>query len=187
MPLPEKVIEQLGRETTDTQGWATGALFFSGGILFLALAIYFGLTLGYTPYLQSQLNATKDQVKALENSMSTGDQTQLVNFYSQIANLQSLLKNHVLTSQLLAWFEKNTEANIYYQSMALATGGHITLTGVAASEADINQQMAVFENSPDVTSVVVSNVTAPQLGGSGWGFSVVLILKPSVLTIASSH
>jgi Tfp pilus assembly protein PilN len=185
MPLPEKVIEQLGRETTETQGWAASALFFSGGILFLALAVYFGLTFGYTPYLQSQLNTTRDQVNALENSISTGDQTQLIDFYSQIANLQSLLNAHVHTSQMLTWFEKNTEANVYYQSLSLTTGEHISLAGVAASEADINQQMAIFENSPDVSSVSISNVTAPQLAGSGWDFNVILVMNPSVFTIAS--
>jgi hypothetical protein len=59
MPLPEKVIEQLGQEPSGTQGWATGAIFFSFGILFLSVAIYFGLTLGYAPYLQGQLKDTQ--------------------------------------------------------------------------------------------------------------------------------
>ena len=83
MPLPEKVIEQLGHEAPKTQGWAFGALSFSGGILFLTVAVYFGLTFGYEPYLQSQLTNVQNQVNTLGNSVSASDQSQLIDFYSQ--------------------------------------------------------------------------------------------------------
>jgi Tfp pilus assembly protein PilN len=180
MPLPEKVIEQLGREPSETQGWALGVLFFSAGMLFLAIAIYFGLTLGYAPYLQSQLSGTQNQVNALNRSVSASDQAQLIDFYSQIANLQTLLQKHILSSQFFSWLEQNTEANVYYQSFALTAGDQVTLAGVARSEADVNQQIAVFENSPEVSSVTVSSVNAPQLLGNGWTFSATLIMNPSV-------
>ncbi len=184
MPLPEKVIEQLGRETSETQGWATGALFFSGAILFLAVAIYVGLTFGYEPYLQGQLANVQSQVSAQEKSISTSQQSQLIDFYSQIANLQTLLKNHILSSQFFSWLEQNTEANVYYQSITRTPGGQITLTGTGKSEADVNQQIAIFENSPEVSSVTVSSVTAPQLLQTGWNFSLTLIMNPSVFLAA---
>lgn len=183
MPLPEKVIEQLGREPSpETQGWAVGALMFSGGILFLALAIYFGLTMGYEPYLQNQLNGTQAQVSALNNSISTSDQTQLIDFYSQIANLQTLLASHTLPTQFFSWLEANTEANVYYQSLTLTSEDNATFSGVAATEGDLNQQVAIFENSPEVSSVTVSSIAAPQLGvnNAGWTFNLTLVMKPSV-------
>jgi hypothetical protein len=185
MPLPEKVIEQLGQEAPKTPGWALGALFFSGGILFLSVAIYFGLTLGYEPYLQSQLTSVRNQVSTLGNSVSPSDQSQLIDFYSQIANLQTLLQRHVISSQFFSWLEQNTEANVYYRSLALIQGDQVALSGVAASEADVNQQIAVFENSPEVSSVTVSNLTAPSLLGSGWTFTVTLVMDPSVFLSSS--
>ncbi len=186
MPLPEKVIEQLGRESsTQTQGWAVGALLFSGGMLFLALIIYFGLTLGYQPYIQSQLSGITDKVNALDQSISPSDQTQLINFYSQIANLQSLLKNHTLTSQFFSWLETNTEANVYYQAFTLTTGNQVTITGMAKTEADVNEQIAIFENSPEVSSVTVTSVSAPQLLGNNWTFNATLVMNPSVFLSSS--
>jgi hypothetical protein len=185
MPLPEKVIEQLGQEAPKTQGWALGALFFSGGILFLTVAVYFGLTLGYEPYLQSQLASAQNQVNTLSNSVSASDQSQLINFYSQIANLQTLLQKHTFSSQFFSWLEQNTEANVYYRSLALTQGSQVALSGTASAEADINQQVAIFENSPEVSSVTVSNVTAPSLLGSGWSFSVTLIMNPSVFSAST--
>lgn len=187
MPLPQKVIEQLGREPNASQGWAVGALMFSGGMLFLALVIYFGLTMGYQPYLQNQLNAAEAQVSALNNSISAGDQTQLINFYSQIANLRTLLANHTFPSQFFSWLETNTEANVYYQSLTLTSQDNVTLIGVAATEADVNQQVAVLENSPEVSSVTVSSVVAPQPGGAvtGWTFTMTLVMNPSVFLSSS--
>jgi hypothetical protein len=130
--------------------------------------------------LQSQLTSVKSQVDTLGNSISPSDQSQLIDFYSQIANLQTLLQKHTFSSQFFSWLEQNTEANIYYRSLALTQGSQIALSGGASSEADVNQQVAIFENSPEVSSVTVSNVTAPSLLGSGWTFSVTLIMNPSV-------
>lgn len=181
MPLPEKVIEQLGREPSGTQGWAVGALLFSGGILFLALVIYAGLAFGYEPYVQSQLTAEQNKVSALNQSIPGSDQSQLIGYYSQIANLQILLQKHTNTTQLFSWLEKNTEANVHFQSLALAAANQMTVVGVGATEADINQQVAIFENAPEVSSVTVSNVTAPQIPGNGWTFDMVLVMNPSAM------
>jgi hypothetical protein len=186
MPLPEKVIEQLGREPAKTPGWALGALFFSGGILFLAVVIYVGLAFGYEPYLQSQLASTQNEVSALGNKISPSDQTQLINFYSQLSNLQALLKNHILTSQFFTWLESNTEANVYYQSFSLTQGNRVSMTGEAVSEADVSQQIAIFENSTEVSSVSISNVTAPLLPGGMWTFNMILTMDPS-LFLASTQ
>lgn len=181
MPLPEKVIEQLGKETSNTPGWAFGALFFSGGILFLAVAIYAGLTYGYEPYLQSQLINTQNQVGTLSNSISPTDQTELINFYSQISNLQTLLQNHVIATQFFTWLENNTEANVYYQSFSFTTGNSVTLEASAATEADVNQQISIFENSPEVLSVSVPAVSAPTTGQKGgWSFNVTLTMAPAL-------
>ena len=122
----------------------------------------------------------------MSNSVSTSDQSQLIDYYSQIANLKTLLQNHTLSSQIFSWLEKDTEANVYYQSFALTNGSQLTLSGVASTEADINQQVAIFENDPEISSVTVSNVSAPQLLGNGWTFSVILIINPSV-SLSSSQ
>jgi hypothetical protein len=186
MPLPEKVIEQLGREPTGTQGWAFGALMFSGGLLFLAIIIYVGLSFGYEPYLKSQLTTEQNQMNALDQSVPATKQAQLVDYYSQIVNLQSLLQNHVSMPKFFSWLEKNTEANVYFQSFSLAAGHQVNLGGIAATEADVNQQVAIFENAPEVSSLTISNVAAPSLAGGGWTFNAVLVMQPSVFLASPS-
>lgn len=179
MALPEQVVAQMEKEPSGSSGWAFGMLSFSGGILLLAIITYLGIAFGYDPHIQSEITNTQTQITALNQSISPSDQKNLINFYSQISNLQTLLKNHVLTSQFFSWLEKNTESNVYYQSFALNSGYKVTATGYATNEADVNQQISIFENSPEVQSVSVSNVSvAPNTGG--WNFSLLLTLSPSL-------
>ncbi len=185
MPLPENVIAQLGKEPPKTQGWAGGIIMFAAGILFLAVIIWAGLQFGYEPYLQGQLTAEQDKVNSLNSSISSAQQTQLVNFYSQTSNLHALLQKHILMSQFFSWLEKNTEANVYYTSLSLTADDHAILAGSAASEADVNQQISVFENSPEVVSTNISNVTAPLLPGQTWTFHANLTMAPSLFLQAS--
>jgi hypothetical protein len=179
MALPPQVLEQLGKEPSQSQGWPLGMLFFSGGLLALAIAMYLGITLVYDPYIQSKTTSTQNQLITLNNTISRTDETNLIDFYSQVSNLKILLQGHVLSSQFFSWLEKNTEANVYYQSLSLAGGYKVTATGYGTTEADVNQQVSIFENSPEVKSVSISNVSvAPTTGG--WNFTLLLTMNPSL-------
>ena len=187
MPLPQQVIEQLGRDPETSRTFASGALIFSVGILAITAALYLGMVFGYEPYLNNQISGIKSQVSTANNSISTDQETQLVDFYSQIANLQSILSHHVYATSLISWLENNTQANIYYQSMDFSAGNLVALKGVAKAESDVNQQIAIFESSPDVKSVSVSSiapVSAPGGGtsSSGVAFAVTLTMQPSVFS-----
>lgn len=181
MPLPQQVIEQLGRENPRSQGWAWDALLFCGGMLFLTVAIYVGLKFGAEPYWVGQVAKNNSAVDAASASVSSAEQAQIVDFYSQTANLNSALANHQFTSQFFPWLEQNTEANVYYQTFQLAPGGKVTLKGIAKTEADVNEQIAVFEATSTVTSVAVSGVSVAQ-AGSGFVFNMALTMNPSIFT-----
>jgi Tfp pilus assembly protein PilN len=182
MPLPQQVIEQLNREPETPQGWAAGAVLFSVGILVLLAVIYFGMKFGYEPYLTNQVSQAQNQAIKAGQSISVGDEQQIISFYSQIANLKAALANHVYSSQFLVWLENNTEANVYYQSLDLSSGTRVSIKGIAATEADVNQQIAIFESSSKVTSVVVSSIAAAQSPAKGLEFDVTLTMNPSVFT-----
>jgi hypothetical protein len=179
MALPQQVVEQLNRGTSRTPGWSSGILLFSGSILFIIIFIYAGLKFGYEPYLNAQLSSLESQAKKMGQSISVSDEQSLVTFYSQISNLRSLINNHTFFSEFLIWLGQNTEANIYYTSMAFSSGNQITLAGVAKTSSDVTQQVAAFEAAPEVSSVVLSNVTfSPST--NGWIFNAVLTMQPSV-------
>ena len=176
MALPQQVLEQLSREPPKTPGWSFGLLMFSAGLLFITLLVYFGLTLGYEPYLNGQISHLNAQIDAESKSISPADETHLITLYSEIANLKNILGSHVEFSQFLSWLEKNTEANVTYSQLSLSNGNQISLTGSAAAEADVNQQIAIFEAAPEVKTVSLSNVTLSAPTGQ-WQFNVTLVMN----------
>ncbi len=183
MPLPEKVIEQLGKDTEKTPGWSTGLISFSAAILFITLFLWAGLQYGYKPYFDAQTQKIQDQINQVNQSISPTDQTNLINFYSQLANLRQLLAEHTMPVNILSWIEANTEQNVYFSSFSFSGDGSMTLSANAETEADANQQIAIFENSPEVKKFSVSGVSA--LTGSGsWQFTITMSVDPTL--VASS-
>ena len=180
MPLPQQVINQLTQEPSATPGWSSGVLVFCGGIFTVVIVIYLGMTFAYEPYLNGKLSNLQGQVRTLSQSVSSDDQTKLITFYSQISNLQSLLQHHVIFSQFLTWLENNTETGIYYTQFSFGSTGQITLTGDAPSEADINQQIAIFESSPQIQKVAVTNVGTSGTAGVSQ-FTLTILIDPSVV------
>ncbi len=178
MAFPEQVIERLSNESPQTPGWSFGLLAFSGSILLIALVIYFGLAFGYEPYLDSQIARLNTQMDTLAKSISAGDMAKFTAFYSEITNLKATLGDHVIFSRFLLWLEKNTEANVYYSRLTFSSGNQIALSAIAATEADVNQQVAIFESAPEVKSANLSAVSLSPTDGQ-WQFSVTLILDPS--------
>ncbi len=180
MALPEKVIEQLGREGPRTPGWSFGIISFAFGFFFIVVVIYVGITFGYEPYIAGKISADKAAMDQLNKSIPAADQTKLIGFYSQVSNLKSLLANHIVASQFFAWLEKDTEANVYYQSLGVGSGNVVNLTGTAKTQADLDQQIAIFETAPEIISVSVTSV-APADGG-GFTFNATLVMTLSLFT-----
>lgn len=179
MPLPQQVVEQLSRDTPRTAGWSAGMLLFSGTLLGLTILIYLGLTYGYAPYLNAQIGAANDQIDKLNQSVSADEQAQLATFSSQIVNLRSLTTNHIFFSYFLNWLGANTEANVYYTSLSYASGNQVSLSGVAKTQADLNQQLAIFESSGNVANMSISNMVAVPNSAS-WTFGVTLTMKQAL-------
>ncbi len=186
MALPQQVIDRLSREPAKTPGWSFGLLLFSGGIFFIAVITWLGLAYGYTPYLQNQLSTLSAQVDTVAKTISPDDQATLVSYYSEISNVRTVLQNHVIFSRFLSWLEAHTETNVYFSRLSFASGSQINLTGIAKTENDANQQMAIFEAAPEVKSAAISTV-ALQENTNSWQFGVTLNLDPTaVLRMASA-
>lgn len=183
MPLPEKVVEQLGKETSSTPGWSTGLISFSAGILFITIFLWAGLQYGYKPYFDAQTQNIEKQISAENSQISPGDQTNLIDFYSQLSNLKQLLNTHEVPTNLLTWLQANTEQNVYFSSFTFTGGDTVTLIANARTEPDANQQIAILENSPEVQTINVSGITPPT-SGAFWQFSVTMTIDSSI--IASS-
>lgn len=177
MPLPEQVVEQLSRESPRTAGWSKQLLMFSSTVFVASLLVYLGIILGYLPYLNSRVEQFDSQIKAFNQKIPAEEQASLIGFYSQLANLDQLLKNHVLISPLFDWLEKNTEANVYFTKLSLNTSNRqVILAGVAKSVGDFTSQLQIFKEDQGVDRLSFNNLS---IGAGGlWQFDLVLFFKP---------
>lgn len=185
MPLPQQVIDRLAREPAKTPGWSTGIILFSVVLVVIAFGAYFGITLIYEPYVASQISTVNNKINTLAVSVSSADQTNLISFYSEIANVRTALANHIYFSRFFTWLEGRTEANVYFTSMSLSAGDTVGLSGVAANESDVNQQIAIFEAAPEALQTTVSNVSFLSATGK-WQFTVTLKMDPSLFLASAA-
>lgn len=188
MPLPQKAIEQIGREPPKTPGWSWRLLMFSNTIFIVALFVYLGLVFGYKPYLNKQVSRLQDQIQAFGEEVPADQQAQIIRFYSQIANLKTILASHVSAAPIFGWLEKNTQANVYWTSFKLdVSGGNLSLSGFGGTMADVTQQLAILQSLPEISSMSVSGASQ---GDGGWQFGVNLTFRsgyfsPAAIGIAS--
>ena len=183
MALPQQVIDRLSSDTRKTPKWSSNLLLFSMGIFFLVVFIYFAITLGYEPYLNSQISPLQQKMDTASKSISADQENALLNFYSGISNIQTLLKGHVVFTPFFAWLEKSTEANAYYSHVVFSSGNQVALTVDAKTQADLNQQLAIFESAPEVSRITVSSIAPLQINGSLWQqASIILFMNGSVFS-----
>jgi len=183
MPLPQQVIDRLSNETRETHDSSSGLLIFSIGVLVFVVLVYFGITIGYEPYLNSQISTLQQKIVTAGKSISADQQSSILNFYSEISNLQTLLKNHVVFSPFLSWLENNTETNVYYSSIVFSSGTQVSLTVDAKTQADLDQQLSIFESSPQVSHITVSAISPLQAGTSLWQqANVVIFMNSSIFS-----
>ncbi len=177
MPLPQKVIEQIGREPPHTPGWSSQLLMFSSTIFFIMLFIYLGLAFGYTPYISSSFKKLEDQKAAILQEVPIDKQAELVTFYSQLSNLQAILAQHIVASPLFDWIEKNTNQNVYFTKFSLNTAANqVALGGVGASLDDINQELILLQAQPEVKKIDIKSISITD---GAWAFETSLFFNPA--------
>ena len=178
MPFPENVLDKLTREHKPTPGWSGRLLTLSLIVFAASIALYSGLTLAWQPYLRSRIDALKTEAQRTGSEISASDQGHLAAFYFQLANIKALLARHIFISPLFAWLERTTGKNIYFSKLDLNTASQqLVLTGVGRTTRDVAEQIAAFENEPDVRQATLRTMSPGKAGL--WEFDLFLSLNPT--------
>lgn len=171
-------IENLMPSENGGANWPWKIFIFTIIIFGTVLGSYFGLILGYRPYLDSRIAAVQGDIDALSASVSLEDQQKFLKFYSQIVNLRGLLASHIAVDNFLAFLEKNTNKRVNYEIAALdIKHRELTLEGVTDSFATLSEQLVAIGQAPEVASYTLNQ---SQLTAGKTRFRSVLTLKPEV-------
>lgn len=187
MPLPQKVVEQLGREPARTPGWSGRLLMSTSTIFFVVLVIYLGMQFGYRPYLDGQVRALEAQITELTQKISAENQETTLSFYGQLANMKDLLDGHVHASNFFVWLEANTNTGITFSSLDFrkeSDSSVFTLEGSVLSIQQFTEQMLHFESLPEVERAQFDSLKSAE-GTETWDFSIELVMDPSFISSVS--
>jgi hypothetical protein len=131
--------------------WPWRLVLFSFSVFILTLLIYVALAFLFTPYLERQISEKDMEIEKVAASVPQEEQERFLVFYSQLANLKSLLDNHVVSTPLFDWLEANTNSQIFYSSLSTVTNdNNLILEGVAESYDALTEQLEVFNQSSEI-------------------------------------
>ncbi len=160
-------------------GWPWRLLSIVSAIFLFAVLVYAGLAFGYGPYLASQLREVENEIDQLAASVPREDQEQFVKFYSQLVNLEGLLNDHALVSNLFPLLEQTTHQQVYYTNASLGvSGSELELTGFAGDLTALSEQLEIFDQSEEVNRYSLSR---SETSGDLVEFRVVLNLRADLL------
>jgi len=174
--------QELKRAEKLPVGWPWRLLLFSIIVFGATIAGYLGITLGYQPYLNSQIKTLDAKIVDLTQTVGEEQQKNLVTLYSQLSNIQNLLNSHTSASKVFDLLEKNTQPQIYYLSLIFSlTAKEIQLDGSAPNYGVLSQQLEVFKQIPEIKKVSLRDSAAVDDGTIH--FSVRLIFKPEFVNL----
>jgi hypothetical protein len=180
MALPTQEIERLTRGKSAEQGSYKQLLLLAGSLFSISLIIYLGLSYGYEPYLNSQKDDLDAQIQESSKKIPEEDQARLVSFYSQLANVKTLLEKHPMPSKAFDWLERNTQTNTYFTKFTFnVPTSQLTLLGNSRSPEDAAEQAAIFESQPEVSRLNLNNLAVSP--GGGWQFNMTISMDSKFL------
>ena len=191
MALPQKVVDRLAWEKPKTPGWSGHMLILTFTVFIFTLFAYFGLRFGLVAYLQNQVLGIDEEIASLQAHITGDDQKNLSSFYSQLVNVQTLLRGHVHVSPLFSWVEEHTARDVQITSFSVAPGTQTLSLGLVAKDFDtMIQQIARLQENEDLKEVSIGGIgrekdsndlrgaatsTVPR--AAGWTFTAALTFR----------
>lgn len=171
--------EQLKAGERLPVGWPWRLLLFTVIVFGITVFLFLGMSLGYKPFLNSRAKALDKEIANLTESIGEEQQKDLINFYSQLVNIQNLLANHAAASKLFDFLEKNTHQQVSYLSLNLSLAEkNLKLDGNAPDYNILVQQLESFRRAPEINQVFLED---SKLGEAGIRFSIRLMFKGELI------
>ncbi len=150
-------------------------LVFAGFLFGFAVFVFLGLKIGYGTYLEARSGAVEEEIAALASRVGTSEQNRLVSFYSQLVNVEDVLRRHSFSYNVFPFLEGATMPSVYFVAAHFSYEGFkLELEGRAPSIQDTVDQLAAFDRAPQVASVTLQNV---GFQGGEVAFGVTITMK----------
>ena len=153
-------------------------------LYFLVFSVVF-LTTAYV-FLISLESRAQVSLEAIEQQISEQKTIEMASLESTIRVYKKevdlfapYLTNHILITKFFDFLESNAHPRIYFSQMNLKSStASVSLSGRADSFLSLGQQLMIFDNSPIVKSISLSNISLSEEGNIL--FNLGISLNPSL-------
>lgn len=161
LPSQQPTYAQVVERAPRSPAWFGQLMAFAIMLLVLTIVVYFGITFGYRPYLEKRVTALDTEIADFSRRVPADEQANIITFYSQLANLKTVLGKHTATPAFLRWVEEGTLQSVRMTKVAMSVSSRqVQITGLAKSQTDVALQVAEFQKRPGVEKVDFRNSQA---------------------------
>ena len=115
-------------------------------IIFVAVVIGYGVAYFYSWRTEKKLVDTKQQVEKLQvEALANKDRNELVIRQEQLAELETLIDQHVYWSYLLPELARVTLSSAHYANIEATKSGQLDLAVTLPSYAEVEKYMQIFD------------------------------------------
>lgn len=180
MAYTQSVLQtELSKQREAAAGWPWRLMTLSLVVLLAVGAVYVGMRFGFEEvYLKRALSQEEAEFSSTFKSVTPEEQKSVFNFYSQLSNIDTLLKKQGKATPYLSLVEQNTLKAIVYSGMDLRFSDRsaiLLLNGKTSAYASVVQQLELYKKAPNVTEVKLLGARFISLA-EGVDFSIQLTI-----------
>lgn len=184
MPYTQSTLQsELSKQREVSAGWPWHLLTLSLIIVLTVAAVYAGMKFGFEDvYLNRALSQANAESLKTSKTVSPDEQKQIFNFYSQLSNIDTLLKKQGKGTGYLDMIEKNTLKAVIYTNMDMKIddkSATIKMDGKTPAYSGVVQQMELYKRLSGIKEVKLSGArTGSGLAGdTGVTFSIQITIN----------
>lgn len=175
--LPEELVSTFNpKKKLTTVGLVALAAVLLVGIVDVSLLLWKETQVKKTNEKTAEVNQVISRIKGLE-----ADQRLAIAYKAQNDVLRQLLNRHVYWTQFLNKFQQYTLPSVYYPGgISLDLGGVSSMTGSAPDLETVLNQLAIYQNAPDLVQSASIDTITRNATGDTYSFVIDFMFNPAV-------
>ena len=175
------MVEIIPKPAAKLPSWQNILFYFSFGFILLVILSYFILNI-YLDRADTRLKNLEKEWEEIKSEEQIVLEDELSAYEKKIKIFSALINQHVSSSRVFEFVEKNTHPEVWFFSLSLnPTEGKIDLSGDAENFVTLHQQIQILKASPSVKDLNLPKIAIGKEGRIA--FSLSLILDPGLFKL----
>ena len=175
------MVEIIPKPAAKLPSWQNTLFYFSFGLLLLVVLSYFVLDI-YLDKAETRLGEREEELAQTKTAEEITLEQELSNYEKKIQNFSILIDQHLFSSRIFEFIEKNTHPEVWFSTLSLDPRKRgVNLSGDTENFVTLHQQVQIFKASPSVQNINLAKIAIGKEGRIAFDLS--LILDPGLFEL----